>query len=207
MDQSSFATKFLSRLQRIDTPQIEAFLTQLVKEKDVQRAILDSLIDGIVLADRSLKVTYLNDAARGLLGLGPRRVLGEPVRRIMRAKTLQAIVDDFAENPRPVHQVEVRVKTPEVRIYVVSVIPIGPDEAEPDFSIWLLSDQTETHRRAAEQHKLESIRSLGTLTAGIAHEIKNPLNSITIHAQLMARMAQEAAERYDDPVMERLQHS
>jgi len=207
MDQSSFASKFLSRLQRIDTPQIEAFLTQLVKEKDVQRAILDSLVDGIVLADRELKVGYLNDAARGMLGLGPRKAQGEPVRRIMRAKNLQSIVDDFAGNPRAISHHEVRVKTPEPRIYVVSVIPIGVDDDEPTHSIWLLSDQTEIHRRAAEQQKTESIRSMATLTAGIAHEIKNPLNSITIHAQLMAQTAEKAAASHDDPLMERLQRS
>jgi signal transduction histidine kinase len=101
----------------------------------------------------------------------------------------------------------VRVKTPEPRIYVVSVIPIGLDDDVPTHSIWLLSDQTETHRRAAEQQKAESMRSLATLTAGIAHEIKNPLNSITIHAQLMARAAEDAAGQSGDPLMDRLRRS
>ena len=39
--------------------------------------------------------------------------------------------------------------------------------------------------------QIESIQSLATLTAGIAHEIKNPLNSLNIHAQLLARTARE----------------
>jgi PAS domain S-box-containing protein len=194
VDQSSFASKFISRIQRIDTPRIESFLTQLVREKDFQRVVFDSLQEGILVLDNSHRVVFANETIRTLLGLHSRKVLGEPVERLLRARTLQALAEQFRADLQPIEQREVRVRTPRPRIYSVSVLPIDDEHGTVSHSIWIVIDQTETHRRAAERHQAESVRSLATLVSGIAHEIKNPLNSLNIHAQLI-----QAAVRQLEP--------
>ena len=50
-----------------------------------------------------------------------------------------------------------------------------------------LEDITEKRKREAQFRRAESLASLTTLAAGVAHEIKNPLGSISIHIQLLQR--------------------
>ncbi|HEX7481289.1 MAG TPA: ATP-binding protein [Polyangiales bacterium] len=55
-----------------------------------------------------------------------------------------------------------------------------------------LTDRLELERRAAEA---EAMASLGTLTAGLAHEIRNPLNAATLQLELLSR----SADKLPDP--------
>lgn len=190
---TSFATKFINRLNKIDTHHVESFLTQLLKEKNIQRAIFDSLHEGIILADHNHKVRFVNEPMFGLLGLGKRKVIGESVRRVFRIGALQKWADEFMENAEPLDDLEIPLRTPAPRVYSLSVVPLFDDERILTHSIWILQDRTDTHRRAAEKQQLENMRSLSMLTAGIAHEIKNPLNSLGIHAQLIQKACSEFA--------------
>lgn len=197
MPQSPFTNNLISRIQHIDPSEIEAFLTQLVKEKDFFNAIFDSIQEGIFVVDREERIVFANEALRGLLGLRRGRLVHEHVRRVLKVKALQVTYEEFLADPHHINQREFEVLTPHPRIYAVSVVPVETQDDELTHSVWILSDQTESHRRASERQQYESIRSLATLVAGIAHEIKNPLNSLNIHAQLIARGAREYVHKHD----------
>ena len=65
-----------------------------------------------------------------------------------------------------------------------------------------LAETLEELRNAQDQLVLnEKMASLGALTAGIAHEIKNPLNFITNFADLTAELSEELAEEFG-PIQE-----
>ncbi|MEQ8822482.1 MAG: ATP-binding protein [Sumerlaeia bacterium] len=214
MKSTGFATKFLSRIGRIDTPQIESFLTQLVREKVFLGAVFDSLAEGVMVVDSQGRLVFYNETAKALLGFTKKKkVTGKPIREMLRVKALQELFDEFQAEGHPVEHREIRIRTPHIRIYAVSVVPIEDEKGHLSHAVWIVSDQTETHRRAAEAHQMDSMRSLATLTAGIAHEIKNPLNSMTIHAQLISKSARNfRAELHRDdaeptPDLQRLTHS
>ncbi|MFV1979972.1 MAG: ATP-binding protein, partial [Rhodothermia bacterium] len=57
-----------------------------------------------------------------------------------------------------------------------------------------LSDLKSTQEQLVTQEKMAS---LGQLAAGIAHEIKNPLNFVNNFAELIAELAQEAGELFE----------
>jgi len=207
MDTSTFASKFLSRIGRIDRDQIEQFLQQLLKEKNLSRLIFDSLPDGLVLTDGSHRVVFINEGARALLGLGSADVAGERLRRLVRAKNLQAVCEEYEELGEAIEHRELRVRTPAVRVYGISALPLRDAHGRAAQNLWLISDRTDDLRRAAERHQAESVRSLATLTAGIAHEIKNPLNSLNIHAQLIQQSVRDLSVRTDGPDCTRLEKS
>jgi signal transduction histidine kinase len=54
-------------------------------------------------------------------------------------------------------------------------------------SLIYIEDITEKRGREARLRRAENLASLTTLAAGVAHEIKNPLGSISIHIQLMQK--------------------
>jgi signal transduction histidine kinase len=58
----------------------------------------------------------------------------------------------------------------------------------------LIEDITERRNREAALRRMESLASLTTLAAGVAHEIKNPLGALSIHVQLLQK-AKDAQEK------------
>ena len=71
-----------------------------------------------------------------------------------------------------------------VRLYLV---PFHEDETgEPRFVI-ILADITSEKKSTEELIENEKTSSILLLAAGVAHELGNPLNSLTIHLQLIER--------------------
>jgi signal transduction histidine kinase len=69
----------------------------------------------------------------------------------------------------------------------VSVLPLVLDR-KVQGSLVTVEDVTEKRHREARLRRIENLASLTTLAAGVAHEIKNPLGSISIHIQLARKM-------------------
>jgi signal transduction histidine kinase len=65
-----------------------------------------------------------------------------------------------------------------------------------------MEDITEKRRKEAQLRRAESLASLTTLAAGVAHEIKNPLGSLSIHIQLIRKALQGKGE-VEVPFLER----
>jgi PAS domain S-box-containing protein len=72
------------------------------------------------------------------------------------------------------------------RLLAVSVLPLVKDRRVTG-SLVHLEDITEKRGKEARLRRAENLASLTTLAAGVAHEIKNPLGSISIHIQLIQK--------------------
>jgi len=90
-------------------------------------------------------------------------------------------------------------------------VPVNRDD-EPHGNLILVSDITDRRKREARLRRAESLASLTTLAAGVAHEIKNPLGSIGIHIQLIQKalkqnqcLDEETAGRYLEIITEEIE--
>jgi signal transduction histidine kinase len=63
-------------------------------------------------------------------------------------------------------------------------------------SLIYIEDITEKRIKEAHLRRAESLASLTTLAAGVAHEIKNPLGSLSIHIQLIQKAMASNKETY-----------
>jgi signal transduction histidine kinase len=97
------------------------------------------------------------------------------------------------------------------RTLTFSILPVGKD-GDPLGNMILVADITERRQREARLRRAESLASLTTLAAGVAHEIKNPLGSIGIHIQLIQKalsknqcLDEETAGQYLDVIMEEIE--
>lgn len=78
---------------------------------------------------------------------------------------------------------------PEHRIIRLYMVPIDAQVGHHDSCgfVVVLSDVTEEKVSIEERIESERISSIMRLSAGVAHELGNPLNSLTIHLQLIER--------------------
>jgi two-component system, sporulation sensor kinase E len=191
--QRGFEGKFLSKLSKIDRQEIEGFLSHLVTEKNFLEIIFNALLDGIVVLRPNLHVIYTNNAAIDLLLINSRRrIVGERITDLCPNQEFCDVIARFALQRKPVISTEIELSGTPPRVLAISVIPLAADRGHAEGSVVLIiHDMTEARQHEEQRRRADRVATLATLAAGLAHEIKNPLNSLQIHAQLLNRALKE----------------
>ena len=168
--------------------------TQLQDAKLYDEVLLDNLVTGMVAADPEGRITVCNREAQRILGLdalGSAR--GRTVTEVLPPPLAEALlqslsaacgVRDVAALLRPQTPTELPIR------YGTAVFTGAADT--PMGALLVLEDVSELHRLEEQVRRSDRLASLGTLAAGMAHEIKNPLVCLKTFVQLLP-------ERYDDP--------
>lgn len=212
MQQRAFAERFLKHLDKIGPEEIESFVLRTVRERDFITRIFDTLLAGVVVVDGMSRVTLTNEAARRILHWPRRRrVENEPLLDLLQPGELYDLVQDFVDNPRLVKNQELVLTAGDSRVFDVHLVPIGGTDADEGMAAaaLILQDLTSVRERQLRTSQAEKIASLATLTSGVAHEIKNPLNALSIHVQLLERAMKEQEEgvALSDHARERVEKS
>lgn len=194
--QRKFAERFLARLDKINKAEIENFVKRTVRERDFITCIFETLTEGIVVIGSQGQVSLLNAAARRILRLPAQgKFIGEDLAALLESGPLSDLLQSFLAEPRAIQDQEIVLKPNTRKIYNVHLLPIEESEDGKGFesAALILQDLTPSLDRQMRHTQAEKMASLATLTAGVAHEIKNPLNSLSIHAQLLQRAIRDVA--------------
>jgi two-component system, sporulation sensor kinase E len=142
-----------------------------------------------------------------LLDINPkRRIAGERLAGLVTSSEFSELAARFSLQRERIVDAQVTVDSQPPRPLSVSFLPLEADSGnQTESSVVIVRDLTEMRRTELERRKAERVTSLANLTAGLAHEIKNPLNSLQIHAQLLQRGLKTSNRKKTD--WSRLQHS
>ena len=155
-------------------------------EPDLHGSVLDSLDLGIGLLEASGTVVYAN---RALLRIIDRDVLPEGVSLQEIAPRLGGEIDwsqaaqNAVERGRSVRLV--RQILADDAHFDVSLGPLGPGDPESKLALLAIADVSDAvrfERKMLRQARSQAIANLGD---SVAHEIRNPLNSIHMNVQLL----------------------
>lgn len=158
--------------------------------------ILTSLEDGVIVVGHNGKLSYFNQAAEILTDLSASQVLQQPYARVFKKNPW---LTGMVKKSQPPEQSGARGEGDLVTQWgrqvpvSLTVSPLQDRYGGSLGSIVLLRDLT--HRKELEEDlkRADRLAMLGTLAAGLAHEIRNPLGGIKGAAQLLRR------EAYRDP--------
>ncbi len=145
---------------------MEAKNRELTRSEARYRQLAEGSLDAIVATDRQGLITLFNPAAEQTFGFTSAEVVGEPI------SLLIPDGQDPKDIGRTVEMTGVR-KSGEVFPMEVSLGAVDLS-GELQF-IGSIRDQTERHRMRAMLVQSEKLASIGLLSAGVAHEINNPL--------------------------------
>jgi signal transduction histidine kinase len=162
----------------------------------LSEAVTRNMPAGLLLVNSAGLVTSANPAAE--LALGVNSLSYHRYSEVFGADSrLTQLITGCLEQGRTYRREEVEYLTPsrELRQLGVTISPIlRGSEDEVTGAICLLSDLTELAALQKQIHMKENLAALGELSAGIAHEFKNALATISGYAQMIRSETQPGTE-------------
>jgi PAS domain S-box-containing protein len=148
------------------------------------KSLLDSLNDGIVALDRKNNIIEWNRGAEAIFGYGSEEAVGKSIRIIIppdlqEAEELSKIREKLRTQGVIKGYRTERITKDGRRIHVIfSRTAIRDDRGSVVGSSVVLKDVTTYESLERQLADAEHLATLGELSAGLAHEIKNPLAGI-----------------------------
>jgi nitrogen fixation/metabolism regulation signal transduction histidine kinase len=189
-----FYGRALKKLDRLTPDQYRELLISASGEINRLETVLDSLHTGILVCDEKHNLVKANKAAQRLLPLNYSEG------GLWNAVNDERIVEFF--NETMLSSDKVRDKEIDVivqgknRLLSINIIPLVYDRRITG-SLVCIDDITEKRKGESRLRRAENLASLTTLAAGVAHEIKNPLCSISIHLQLLKKELKRKLDKDD----------
>lgn len=171
----------LEHLPQLDRQGLLRLAQKLSGERELFLTILQSLQDAVIVIDRWGQLELINPPARRLLGLEGKaspNSLWKAVPEL--AQLLNVGRDGELVLPGALTR-ELELHYPALRVVRLFAAPLQ------ERVLIVLSDHTRERQASERQIEDARLNSLTQLSAGVAHELGNPLNALQIHLQLLER--------------------
>lgn len=211
-------------------PSSSTLVRELVDLHRLTENILRNMGSGLIAINAEGIVTHFNEQAALITGCPPDQAIGRPCEEVFRTPGFASGAFREAEPaageggpgadappPPPANLLrralttsfgdgEVDLLTADGRVVPVQLrlTPLEEEDGPTVGAIGIFVDLTETKRAEEQARRKERLASLGELSAGVAHEIRNPLAGIGAAAQVLKKRLGEDADRtrFTDVILE-----
>jgi signal transduction histidine kinase len=161
--------------------QERAMVARAEASERLSGGIMASLSAGLLVVGTHFEVQMLNPAGRALLGDPPtlddyRRVLEEP---------MVQLIDACLATRAPVVRRTIQLTRPQALYLGVTVSPLIDADGSLQGAICLFTDLTAIRELEEQLRMKEQLASIGELTAGLAHELRNGLATMQGYRRLI----------------------
>lgn len=160
---------------------------ELGATKVLHQNIVNSIRDGILTLDPEGRITSVNRAAEEISKYSQGSLLEQPVSKVFSESIFDEILkSDFELNPRSLHMdCWTKKNNGESVFLTLSCSPLISHEREQIGYILAFQDLTEIKKREEDVQFKEKMAAMGQMAAGLAHEIRNPLGSLSGSIQVL----------------------
>ena len=151
------------------------------------RSLVEHIADYILIVDREHRIQFLN---RTVEGLRMEDAIGRPAYEFaapeFREPTRSALEHVFTTGESITYEVRAMGHNGETAWYSTRAVPLPTEGAITEVML-IAADVTERRSLEAKVRQQQKLEAIGTLAAGVAHEVNNPINGIMGCAELMKR--------------------
>jgi two-component system, NtrC family, sensor histidine kinase HydH len=168
---------------------------RLDRTQDTYRQVMDQLGEAVISVDARGAVVLQNPAAQAIM---PVALSGSDVDPDYEQNhDIEDVVLRSAEEGRQLRNVPVQLPRlgGDQRELEVSASPLISSDGRRDGAVAVIRDLTERKALERDLSRRDRMAAMGELAAGVAHEIRNPLNAIGMTAQ---RLGKEYSPKHDD---------
>jgi signal transduction histidine kinase len=160
--------------------------------------IMTNLQDGILLYTHDARAVLVSDSVERFLGISRAEILGAKLHEVFSRNTrLGRLVRESFDARMALVQEEITTETG--RHVEISLDFIHDDRAvypqETLGALLTLHDVESVREIESDLELSRRLAAIGRLTAGVGHEVKNPINAIVVHLELMRNKLGDADHR------------
>lgn len=145
--------------------------------------ILENMGDAVITVDSDDRITIFNRQSEDLFSIEAKQISGKRINELS-ATNVKCLSTIFSTR-----EPELTLECSPGRMHVVSVSLSRTTKADGSVEsrTAVIKDLTETRRLERDVQRKEKLTAMGELASGVAHEIRNPLNAISMIAQRYER--------------------
>ncbi len=189
--------RILGNLEDLDATNLSHAVQRLMRERRLLETVINTCKDGILVVDESGIIQYANAQGAQLIGLKEENVGTEILWKLVPELRKSLEGSTFQEDEEGAFlSRELEMSYPEERLVRLYMVPLqeGIGVSRLRNLVIILSDITQERLSTEQLIESEKVNSVLMLASGVAHELGNPLNSLTIHLQLMERNLKKLSE-------------
>ncbi|MBD3382101.1 MAG: PAS domain S-box protein [candidate division Zixibacteria bacterium] len=152
--------------------------------KNITSNILGGIESAVVAVDRKENILLVNPKTEQIFSLSAGRVIGKNYREVFDNDDF--LIDELNRTSQYsiVRETVYVDKFGQERTLLVAASRLGADKSsQAEGAVGIAYDITSRKKLESQAKRAERLSELGTLAAGVAHEIRNPLNAIAIASQ------------------------
>ncbi len=206
--------KVIEDLSSCPEDELVKLVNKAIEEEDILYTLFDKLEDGHLVVNEKSIVVFANTKAKSSIPYkrSGNTIEGLHIDECVIDKDMNTYISQVLKGEENAEEKDFSIQSGnEVRVFRVSFTPI--ETKGRVFVDIAIKEITSLIRKEARLRRSESLASMTTMAAGVAHEIKNPLAAMRIHTQLLRKLLEKKgtltlddAESYLSVLEEEIDH-
>jgi two-component system sensor histidine kinase PilS (NtrC family) len=177
---------YLSESLRAAGEQLEEAAEQVAYLQDLNKVIVDSIHSGLITADSGGHILYVNSFGESILAVQTADIRGRPLRAVLGSPLLEPTALQARASYEGLARFEVSYHRPDGTALDLGVSVSALATPEPKGGYLLVFQNLTQIKTLERQVRIkEKLAAVGEMAAQLAHEIRNPLGSISGSAQVL----------------------